>query len=54
MIFILQLLTYPITFIFVILSLLSIAFGALLYKFKWIPVLISFLIPPIFFIIVSG
>ncbi|MEH7458780.1 hypothetical protein V7183_16575 [Bacillus sp. JJ1127] len=50
----LQLLIHPVTFIFVILPLLSIVLGALLYKSKWLSVLFSFFIPPIFFIIVSG
>lgn len=49
-----QLILHPVIFIFVTFPLLSIIFGALLHKFKWTAVLVSFFIPPIFFIIVSG
>ena len=54
MICILQLLINPFTFVFFTLPLLCIFFSGLLYKFKWAAIIISFTVPLIFFIIVSG
>ncbi|MFK4292588.1 hypothetical protein ABH958_003513 [Bacillus sp. RC250] len=48
------LLINPFTFVFFTLPLLCIFFSALLYKFKWAVIIISFTVPLIFFVIVSG